>query len=1265
MSTTLSTGTDIDRIRLLTRELSRRILVLDGAMGTMIQAESLSEEDFRGERYADHPSPLEGANDVLALTRPEVLSAIHRAYLEAGADIIETNTFNAQRISMADYGLESDVREINRASAALARAAADEVAAATGRPRWVAGSLGPTNRTASLSPKVSDPGARNVTFAELADAYREQAEGLLDGGVDLLLVETVFDTLNAKACLWALSRLLEDRRLRTPVLVSGTITDQSGRTLTGQTPEAFWNSVRHGVATAFPDGRPSWRVHESSTTGLFAVGLNCALGAEQLRPHIEELSGLADCWVTVHPNAGLPNEFGEYDQSPSAMAKLLCDFARDGFANIIGGCCGTTPEHVRALADALADVPPRIVPERPVRTRLAGLEPLNLGPDSLFANIGERTNVTGSRRFRRLITEDDYETALDVARQQVDGGAQLLDVNMDEGLLDSEAAMVRFLSLVASEPAVSRIPVVVDSSRWDVQEAGLRCVQGKGVVNSISLKEGEEEFRRVARDVRRYGAAVIVMAFDEEGQAESAERKVEICRRAWHILVDEIGFPPEDVIFDPNVFAVATGIESHNRLAMAFIEATRVLKEACPHALISGGVSNLSFSFRGSPVVREAMHAAFLRYAIAAGMDMAIVNAGALPVYDDIEPGLLEAVEDVLFDRREDATERLTALAEAHQGKESRRQEDLSWREAPVAERLTHALVHGIDDFVEEDAEEARLAARRSLEVIEGPLMDGMNRVGDLFGDGRMFLPQVVKSARVMKKAVAWLTPHMEAEKEVGDESTSAGRILLATVKGDVHDIGKNIVGVVLQCNGYEVLDLGVMVPAETILARAAEQQVDVIGLSGLITPSLDHMVHVAREMERLDLRLPLLIGGATTSRTHTAVKIAPEYGGAAVHVEDASRAVGVVGRLLDPARRDAFLEGERSEYAVLRERHANRSRGRTLLAIEDARARSFPLDWADYTPPEPSFTGVRTVDDVPLETLVDAIDWTPFFQAWEIQGRYPDLLDDPEAGEAARTLLADARALLDRIVKEGLVRARGVVGFFPATRVGDDVHLLEPEGEIVHFLRQQFDKSRERPTCCLADFVAPREAGARDWIGAFAVTAGLGLDELVSGFEGEHDDYSALLAKSLADRLAEAFAERLHQRVRAEMWGYAPGDAHLSNEDLVGERYRGIRPAPGYPACPDHTEKRTLFRLLDAEKRAGLRLTESCAMLPAASVSGWYFSHPESFYFGVGKLGEDQVEDYARRKGMTREEAEIWLAPNLAYDRAPAPPVAVVGSPS
>ncbi|MDT8341239.1 MAG: methionine synthase [Longimicrobiales bacterium] len=1260
------------RRRALLRALQERILVLDGAMGTVIQGYGLQEEDFRGDRLRDHSESLQGANDLLSLTRPHVIREIHERYLEAGADLIETNTFNAQAISLADYGLEEIAHELNVAAARLAREAADAWTARTPeKPRFVVGILGPTNRTASLSPDVNDPAFRAVDFETLRAAYREQARGLLDGGVDCLMVETVFDTLNAKAALFAIGELLRERGDDTPVMVSGTITDRSGRTLTGQTPEAFWNSVRHGVAWAFDGGVAPW-CEARPAVGLLSVGLNCALGPDLLRPHLEELSGVAECFVSVHPNAGLPNAMGEYDETPEAMAEAARDFALSGFANIIGGCCGTTPEHIRVLAQALEGLPPRPIPRLEIRTRLAGLDPVSIGEDSLFVNVGERTNVTGSARFRRLIAADDYAAALEVARDQVEGGAQILDVNMDEGLLDSVAAMRRFLNLLAAEPDISRIPVMLDSSRWEVLEAGLRCLQGKGVVNSVSLKEGEEEFRTQARLARAYGAAVVVMAFDEDGQADTVERRVSILTRAYRILTEEMGFPPEDVIVDPNIFAVATGIPEHDRYAVDFIETVRVVKHTLPHALVSGGVSNLSFSFRGSPTVREAMHSAFLYHAIHAGMDMAIVNAGALAVYDDIPPALKEAVEDVLFVRRPDATERLTRRAEDLQGREAERAEDLAWRERPVEERLTHALVHGIDAFVEADVEEARTRAERALHVIEGPLMAGMDVVGDLFGDGRMFLPQVVKSARVMKKAVARLIPYLETEEE-GGAAGRAGKVLLATVKGDVHDIGKNIVGVVLQCNGYQVVDLGVMVPGETILDRAAEERADVVGLSGLITPSLDQMVHVAKEMERRGLTVPLLIGGATTSATHTAVKIAPRYSGTTVHVNDASRAVGVVGALLDGKNGGAYRTRVQEEHARLRERFAGRRDRSTLLALAEARERRFAPDWHAYTPPAPRTPGVTRWDDYPLAELVPFIDWTPFLAAWEIPGKYPDVLDDPVAGPQARTLLDDARALLDRLVAERALTARAAAGLFPAHAAGDDVLVFDtaaaeaaartasvrgagppPEGAPaglltrVPFLRQQFAKAG-RPNLSLADFVRPAGAGGGDWIGAFAVTAGIGLDRIVADYEAAHDDYRAILARALADRLAEALAERMHQRVRTELWGYAPDEA-LDHGALISESYRGIRPAPGYPACPDHPAKRTLFRLLDAPA-LGMALTESCAMTPTAAVAGWYFAHPDAAYFGVGRIGKDQVADYAVRAGMTVAEAEAWLAPSLGYD--------------
>ena len=1256
-----------DRTPLLEAEARRRILVLDGAMGTMLQREALSEADYRGLRLQDHPHPLKGNHDLLSLTRPDVIEGIHRAYLEAGADIVETNTFSATSIAQSDYGLEPLVRELNRASAQVARRAVEAVEAANpGRPRFVCGILGPTNRTASLSPRVEDPGFRNVDFETLRAAYAEQILGLLEGGVDLFMVETVFDTLNAKAALFALQEVFEAAGQARPVMISGTLTDASGRTLSGQNLEAFVNAVAHAEP--------------------WSIGLNCALGPGQLRPYVEELAGLTPRLTSCHPNAGLPNEFGGYDLGPEAMASMVGEGAREGWVNVVGGCCGTTPEHVRALAEAVAGVAPRTPPRRPVRCRLSGLEPLNIGPELLFVNVGERTNVTGSRRFRRLIEAGDDEAALEVAREQVEGGAQILDVNMDEGLLDSEAAMVRFLRLLAAEPDIARIPVMLDSSRWEVLEAGLKCLQGKGVVNSISLKDGEDEFRRRAALVRRYGAAVVVMAFDEEGQADTAARKVAICRRAYRILTEEVGFPPEDIIFDANIFAVGTGIPEHDGYGVAFLDAVREIKATCPHALTSGGVSNLSFAFRGSPELREALHAVFLYHAVGAGLDLGIVNAGALPVLDDLPPEVREACEDLLFHRRPDATERFTTLAETMRGGEARRAEDLAWREGDPAARLTHALVHGIDAFVDEDTEAARLLSERAIRVIEGPLMDGMNRVGDLFGAGKMFLPQVVKSARVMKKSVALLIPHIEREtaadaaadaavapgadpegRPARREATGKGTVVLATVKGDVHDIGKNIVGVVLQCNGYRVVDLGVMVPADRILAAAREHEADVIGLSGLITPSLDEMVHVASEMEREGFRTPLLIGGATTSRTHTAVKIEERYGGLTLHVDDASRAVGVVSRLLNPREREAFVDEVRAEYRELRTRYANRGTRAPLLTLEEARANAFragfgtrsgPDAGPGYVPPAPRHPGVHPVDDVTVDDLRPYIDWAPFFQAWELHGAYPDILEDPVVGETASRLLADAETLLDQVVADDALHPRGVVGLFPARRDGDDIEILNWRGDDevqarIHTLRQQFRKGGvgdPRPNLALADFIAPREAGVEDWVGGFAVTAGHGLDHLTEHFRAAHDDYRAILAQSLADRLAEAFAEFLHERVRRETWGYAPDEA-LDSGALIAEAYRGIRPAPGYPACPDHSEKATLFGLLEVERRVGMTLTESFAMLPTASVSGWYFAHPESAYFGVGRVGRDQVEDYARRKGVPLEEMERWLRPNLAYE--------------
>ncbi len=1225
-----------ERVREFRRLLGERILVLDGAMGTVVQSYRLGEADYRGERFRDWARDLKGNNDLLSLTRPEVIGEIHRRYLEAGADIVETNTFNASAPSQADYGMQALVREINLAGAQIARRAADEVAARTGRPRFVAGALGPTSRTASLSPDVNDPGYRNVTFDELAATYAEATRALVEGGVDLILVETVFDTLNAKAALYAVRSVLDELGADLPIAVSGTITDASGRTLSGQTVEAFWYSVRHA--------RPE------------IIGLNCALGAKQLRPYVEELARIADAHVCAYPNAGLPNAFGEYDETACETAALIRDYAASGFVNVVGGCCGTTPEHIAHVAEAVAGLPPR----RPVvaepRCRLAGLEPLEIGPQSLFVNVGERTNVTGSAKFRRLIEAEDYAGALDVARQQVANGAQVIDVNMDEGMLDSEGAMARFLNLVAAEPDVARVPVMIDSSKWSVIEAGLKCVQGKGVVNSISLKEGEQPFLEQARRVRAYGAAVVVMAFDEQGQADTVERKVEICRRSYRLLTERVGFPPEDIIFDPNIFAVATGIEAHDRYALDFIEATARIRAACPHALVSGGVSNVSFSFRGNEPVREAMHSVFLYHAIRAGMTMGIVNAGQLAIYEQIDPELRERVEDVILARRADATERLLEIAGRYRGEAGqKRAEDDAWRSWPVAKRLEHALVRGIDEHIAADADLARVELGSPLAVIEGPLMDGMNVVGDLFGAGKMFLPQVVKSARVMKKAVAQLVPYME--KQAGAASRSNGRVVLATVKGDVHDIGKNIVGVVLQCNNFEVIDLGVMVPAERILETARREGADMIGLSGLITPSLDEMVHVAREMQRQGYEVPLLIGGATTSPAHTAVKIDPEYQGPVAWVKDASRAVGVCQSLVGAEGRAEATRRLKAEHASKRELHRGRRPRAPSLSLADARENRWRCDWSAYRPPVPRLAGVRTFDDIPLEELVRYIDWMPFFNAWEFAGRFPDVLTDPVVGEAASNLYADARRMLKEMIAGRWVRARATIGFFPASSVGDDIEVYADASrrEVawrLHHLRQQKPKPAGQPHYALADFVAPRDSGVADWVGAFAVTAGIGLDEKVREFEARHDDYGAIMLKALADRFAEALAERMHERARREFWGYAP-EERFSNDDLVGEKYRGIRPAPGYPACPDHTEKATLWKMLDVERSTGIRLTEGYAMHPTAAVSGWYFSHPESTYFAVGKVEADQVADYARRKGITVAEAERWLAPVIGYEAA------------
>jgi 5-methyltetrahydrofolate--homocysteine methyltransferase len=1230
---------------LLRRLAAGRILVLDGAMGTEIQALKLDEAGYRGKRFADWPRDVRGNNDLLSLSAPEAVRDIHLAYFRAGADIGETNTFSSTVIAQADYGMEALAYELNFEGARLAREAADIVAKEDGRPRFVAGAFGPTNRTASLSPDVNRPGFRAISFDELRVAYTEQARGLTDGGADILLVETIFDTLNAKAAIYAIEELFEERGARLPVMISGTITDRSGRTLSGQTPTAFWHSVRHAQPVS--------------------IGLNCALGAAELRAHIDELSRVADTLVCAYPNAGLPNEFGLYDESPEFMASLLEEFAGAGLVNIVGGCCGTTPEHIRAIAAAVADKPPRPIPEMPRRMRLSGLEPFTLTPEIPFVNVGERTNVTGSAKFRKLIKGGDLPAALAVARDQVENGAQVIDVNMDEGLLDSEAAMVEFLHLIASEPDIARVPVMVDSSKFAIIEAGLKCLQGKAIVNSISMKEGEAEFIRQARIVRRHGAAVVVMAFDEKGQADTFARKTEICRKAYGILVEQVGFPPEDIIFDPNIFAIATGIEEHDGYGVAFIEATRWIRENLPHVHISGGVSNLSFSFRGNEPVRETMHSVFLYHAIKAGMDMGIVNAGQMAVYDDLDPELREACEDVVLNRRADGTERLLAVAERFKGQAGRekKESDSAWREWPVERRLSHALVHGITDFITDDTEEARARAARPLDVIEGPLMDGMNVVGDLFGAGKMFLPQVVKSARVMKQAVAYLMPFMEQEKaEKGITGASAaGKVLLATVKGDVHDIGKNIVGVVLQCNNYEVIDLGVMVPAAKILETARTENVDIVGLSGLITPSLDEMCHVAAEMERQGFELPLLIGGATTSRVHTAVKITPNYRrGQTVYVTDASRAVGVASALMSPEGRGSYAADIRTEYARIAAAHARSQEDKQRLPLATARANRVKLDWSGaYAPPKPTFLGARAMLDYPLGELIGYIDWTPFFSTWELPGRYPAILNDDKFGQAARSLYEDARAMLGKIVAEGWFRAAATFGFWPANATGDDIALFADETRqselaTLHTLRQQLVRREGRYNIALADFVAPRESGLADYVGGFAVTAGIGEDEVANRFKLANDDYSSIMVKALADRLAEALAERLHERVRKEFWGYAAGET-FGPDALIAEQYRGIRPAPGYPAQPDHTEKATLFRLLAGEEKIGVKLTESFAMWPGASVCGVYFSHPDSAYFGVGKIERDQVEDYAKRKGWTIAEAERWLAPILNYDPRPA----------
>ncbi|MBA4608924.1 methionine synthase [Aeromicrobium sp. Marseille-Q0843] len=1222
----------------LTEAMARRILVLDGAMGTAIQRDRPDEAGYRGDRFAQWSCDVQGNNDLLTLTQPDIIESIHREYLEAGADIIETNTFNANAISLRDYDMVDLAYELNYASARLARAAADAVGTPD-HPRYVAGALGPTTRTGSISPDVNDPGARNVTWDELVDAYLTAARGLVDGGSDLLMIETIFDTLNAKAAIFAVETLFEETGRRWPVVISGTITDASGRTLSGQTVEAFWHSIRH--------------------VNPLLVGLNCALGADEMRPYIAELSRIADCHISCYPNAGLPNAFGEYDESPDQTAAILREFAESGFFNVVGGCCGTTPAHIGSIAATVDGLAPRELPEIAPALRLSGLEPLTVTEDSLFVNVGERTNITGSAKFRNLIKAEDYPAALAVALQQVENGAQVIDINMDEGMIDGVAAMDRFCKLIAGEPDISRVPVMVDSSKFEVIETGLKAIQGKCIVNSISLKEGEEPFVAHARLCRKYGAAIVVMGFDEDGQADNLERRKEISQRAYRILTEEVGFPAEDIIFDPNVFAVATGIEEHAAYGLDFIEATRWIKQNLPGALISGGVSNVSFSFRGNNAVREAIHAVFLFHAIEAGMDMGIVNAGALVPYDTVPTELRDRIEDVILNRREDAAERLLEIASDYAGTgEKAEAATEEWRDLPVGERITHALVKGIDAHVESDTEELRqlISDRggRPIEVIEGPLMDGMNVVGDLFGAGKMFLPQVVKSARVMKKAVAYLIPYIEAEKSPDDVSNSNGTVIMATVKGDVHDIGKNIVGVVLQCNNYDVIDLGVMVPAQKILDAAREHNADVIGLSGLITPSLDEMENFAAEMARQEFDIPLLIGGATTSRAHTAVKVDRKYPGPVVWVKDASRSVPVVAALLSDEQRPKLMADIKTDYDALRERHASRGDARTILPLDAARAGQTPLDWTDYTPPVPAQLGVQEFGPYPLGELREYIDWQPFFNAWEMKGSFPDILNSPTHGEAARKLYEDANEMLDRMIEEDWLTARGIAGLFPAARDGDSTIVYADESRTTeltrfHHLRQQTEHRPGVPHRSLADFVAPVDAGVPDYVGAFAVTAGLGSTEKVKEFKADLDDYSAIMVEALADRLAEAFAERLHERVRTEIWGYSP-DEKLSNTELIKEKYDGIRPAPGYPACPEHTEKSTIWSLLDVEARTGIELTESMAMWPGASVSGLYLSHPQSQYFVLGRIGRDQVQDYAERKGWTIAEAERWLSPNLGY---------------
>ncbi len=1227
------------KFNILKQLLRERILVFDGAMGTLIQQHKLTEKDFRGERFSIHPKDLKGNNEILNLTRPDIIIDIHREYLEAGADIIETNTFNGTEISQSDYGTENLVYEINFAAAQNARIAADEfIKRNPAKPRFVAGSLGPTNKTLSLSPKVNDPGFRSITFDQMVKAYFNQAKALIEGGVDILLIETIFDTLNSKAAIYAVEEYLNEEKKEIPLIISGTIVDLSGRNLSGQTTEAFFISIAHAK-------------------NILSVGLNCSLGAVQIRPFLEELSRIAPYYVHVYPNAGLPNELGEYDETAEKTSALLKEFGEAGFYNLVGGCCGTTPEHIKAIAGFVAGIKPRKIPEVEPYLRLSGLEPVVLRPDSNFMNIGERTNVTGSKKFARLIKEENYEEALSVARSQVEGGAQVLDVNMDEGLLDSEVVMAKFLNLLAVEPDIAKLPIMIDSSKWSVIEEGLKCLQGKGIVNSISLKEGEKVFRERAKKILQYGAAVIVMAFDEKGQADSFEKKTAVCKRAYDILVHEVGYPPQDIIFDPNILTVATGIEEHNNYAVDYIEAARWIKQNLPYAKVSGGVSNISFSFRGNDVIREAMHSAFLYHAIKAGMDMGIVNAGQLEIYEEIPKDLLQLVEDVLLNRRPDATERLVDFAGnvKQKGKAEARIDE--WRNAPVHERLKHALIKGIVDFIEEDTEEARKIFNKPIEVIEGPLMDGMNVVGDLFGSGKMFLPQVVKSARVMKKAVAYLIPYIEKEKEEAKDTREAGKVIMATVKGDVHDIGKNIVGVVLGCNNYNVIDLGVMVPVDKILQAAEDEKADVIGLSGLITPSLDEMVHVAKEMERRKLKTPLLIGGATTSKIHTAVKIAPNYSGPVVHVLDASRSVPVVSNLISPDETvvSNFIERTKTEYSNLREMHNKKKGESNLLPVGEARKNKLKIDWMKSRIVMPEKQGLTVLKEFPLESLKSYIDWTPFFLTWEMKGKYPAIFSDKKYGSEAKKLFDDANVLLDRIMKEKLLTANGVFGIFPANSSGDDIEVYTDENRkgvrrVLHTLRSQTRKSDNLPNLALSDFIAPKESGRIDWIGAFAVTAGIGTGELVNKFEADHDDYNSIMVKALADRLAEAFAECLHELVRKKYWGYSP-EEEFENNDLIQEKYQGIRPAPGYPAQPDHTEKLIIFDLLDAEKNTSIRLTENLAMYPAASVSGLYFAHPEAKYFNVGRIDKDQVLDYHKRKGLSLDEVERWLGPALNYD--------------